>query len=364
LRPRPRPIIIAAVSKRRRIVILAFPSVQALDVTGPSEVFSLAHRAAREGAYEIELVGPEGRSISTSSGLQLAPHRSLDSCRGAIDTLLVAGGLGVADAARDPRLVSWLRRTARRSRRVGSVCTGAFLLARAGLLEGRRATTHWAACAALARNYPSIDVDPDPIFVRDGNVYTSAGVTAGIDLALALVEEDLGRDAALDVARALVLFIRRPGGQAQFSAGLAGQAASQPGVREVQGWIADHLEADLSVPALAERAFMSARNFARVFAREVGMTPAAYVEAVRVERARALLETTGLLLEEIARRCGFGTVETMRRAFLRRLHVSPRDYRARFAAGDAGDAGAAGAPEPPRSATRADNVIPIRSAAT
>jgi transcriptional regulator GlxA family with amidase domain len=336
-------------SRPRRIVILAFEAVQALDVTGPSEVFSLAHRAAPDGAYEIELVTPEGRLVTTSSGLRLAPHGRLEACRGAIDTLIVAGGLGVVDAARDAQLVLWLRLAARRSRRVASVCTGAFLLARAGALEGRRATTHWAACAALKRNYPSIDVDADPIFVRDGNVYTSAGVTAGIDLALALVEEDLGRPAALDVARALVLFIRRPGGQAQFSAGLAGQAASQPGVREIQGWIADHLDADLSVPALAERSYMSPRNFARVFAREVGMTPAAYVEAMRVERARTLLETTELLQDEIARRCGFGTVETMRRAFLRRLHVSPRDYRSRFAASPA---------------STSDNVIPIRSAAT
>jgi transcriptional regulator GlxA family with amidase domain len=211
------------------------------------------------------------------------------------------------------------------------VCTGAFLLARAGLLDGRRVTTHWNACAALARHYPSLKVEPDPIFVRDGNVYTSAGVTAGIDLALALVEEDLGREVALAVARDLVLFIRRPGGQAQFSAGLAGQAATRPGVRELQAWIADHLDGDLSVPALAERAFMSPRNFARVFSREVGVTPAAYVESLRLERARTLLETSELQLDEIALRCGFGTVETLRRVFGRRLGVNPNAYRSRFA---------------------------------
>ena len=207
---------------------------------------------------------------------------------------------------------------------------GAFLLARAGLLDGRRATTHWAACAALARNYPAVSVESDPIFVRDGNVYTSAGVTAGIDLALALVEEDLGRQAALAVARSLVLFIRRPGGQAQFSAGLAGQAAARPGLNELQAWIAEHLDHDLSVPALAERAFMSPRNFARVFANEVGVTPAAYVEAVRLERARTLLETTELQLDDVARRCGFGTVETLRRVFGRRLGVNPSDYHNQF----------------------------------
>jgi transcriptional regulator GlxA family with amidase domain len=342
-------------STPRRIVMVVFPQAQALDVTGPTEVFSLAHRAAPDGAYTIELVAPASGPVRTSSGIQLMPDTELERCRGAIDTLLVAGGLGTFDAARDPRLVAWIARAARRSRRVGSVCTGAFLLARAGLLDGRRATTHWASCEALDRSYPSIDVDPDPIFVRDGNVYTSAGVTAGIDLSLSLVEEDLGRDAALNVARALVLFIRRPGGQAQFSSSLAGQSASQPGIRETQDWITDHLDQDLSVPALAERAFMSPRNFARVFAREVGMTPAAYVEALRVERARTLLETAGVQLEEIAHRCGFGTVETLRRAFGRRLRVSPSDYRARFAAAEPG----AAPPEPQDNR----NVIPIRRSA-
>jgi transcriptional regulator GlxA family with amidase domain len=331
----------------RRIVLVAFPDVQILDVTGPSEVFSLANRAAdaaggaaggagaanRAAAYSLELVAPDHGEIAASSGLRLVPDRTLAECRGSIDTLIVAGGRGVQAAARDHRLTDWLRLTARRSRRVTSVCTGAFLLARAGLLDGRRATTHWNACDALARHYPSIAVEPDPIFVRDGNVYTSAGVTAGIDLALALVEEDLSREAALTVARDLVLFIRRPGGQAQFSAGLAGQAASRPGVRDLQGWIADHLDHDLSVPALAERAFMSPRNFARVFVREVGVTPAAYVESVRLERARTLLETGDeLQLEEVALRCGFGTVETLRRVFGRRLGVNPNAYRSRFAA--------------------------------
>ncbi len=315
----------------RRVVIVAFPQVQALDVTGPSEVVSLADRAMEGRAYDIELVAGEGDAVSTSSGLALVPHRSLEECTGPIDTLLVAGGLGVRRASEDERLISWLRLAARRSRRVASVCTGAFLLARAGLLENRRATTHWAACAALKRTYPTVDVRPDPIFVRDGNVYTSAGVTAGIDLALALVDEDLGSQAALDVARSLVLYIRRPGGQAQFSRGLAGQAATRPGIRELQDWIVDNLGEDLSVAALAERSFMSQRNFARVFTAEVGVTPAAYVESLRLERARLLLESTDLQLEEIVRQCGFGTPETLRRTFARRLRVSPSDYRERFA---------------------------------
>ncbi len=340
-------------SQGRRTVIVAFPGVQCLDVTGPAEVLSLAHRAAREPAYQIELVAPGGIRVRTTNGLELVPSGSLEACRGPIDTLIVAGGLGTREAARDEPLISWLRLAARRSRRVTSVCTGAFLLARAGLLDGRRATTHWSACAALARNYPAIEVQPDPIFVRDGNVYTSAGVTAGIDLALSLVEEDLGGRAALAVARDLVLFIRRPGGQAQFSSGLAGQDADRPSVRALQGWIADHLEADLSVAALADRAFMSQRNFARVFGREVGVTPAAYVSALRLERARTLLESTDLQLEEVARRCGFGTVETLRRVLRRALHVSPSDYRERFTAADFRERLAA--PEAP------PNVIPIRS---
>ena len=329
------------------MVVLAFPDVQALDVTGPIEVFSLAERASDRRPYAIELVAPDPDPVRTSSGLLLVPDRTLDGPSRAIDTLIVAGGRGTREAAYDERIVRWIVSAAKRSRRIASVCTGAFLLARAGLLDGRRATTHWAACDALARRYPSIEVDPDPIFVRDGNVYSSAGVTAGIDLALALVEEDLGRRAALDVARSLVLFVRRPGGQAQFSAALAGQAAERDLLRELQDWMADHLSEELSVPALAERALMSPRNFARVFSREVGSTPATYVESLRVERARTLLETTDLQLEEIAARTGLRSVRTLRRAFDRRLRVSPSDYRSRFR---------------PMLATgpRSDNVIELR----
>ncbi|HTX47460.1 MAG TPA: GlxA family transcriptional regulator [Solirubrobacteraceae bacterium] len=313
----------------RRIVILAFDRVQTLDITGPSEVFSLATRARPTAdTYSIELLTTGGAVVQTSSGLTLQPHGPLDTRE--IDTLVVPGGQGTRAAARDERLISWIRTAARRSRRVTSVCTGAFLLARAGLLDGRRATTHWAACKALQTLHPSIDVDPDPIFIRDGNVYTSAGVTAGIDLALALIEEDLGPQAALNVARSLVLFVRRPGGQAQFSAGLKSQAASQRRIRELQQWIQGHLTDDLTVPALADRSHMSERNLSRVFAKEVGETPAAYVESLRIERARMLLETTEHQLERIAGECGFGTVETLRRTFARRLHASPGDYRTRF----------------------------------
>jgi transcriptional regulator GlxA family with amidase domain len=210
------------------------------------------------------------------------------------------------------------------------VCTGAFLLAEAGLLDCRRATTHWAACRELAARFPGVTVESDPIYVRDGDVYTSAGVTAGIDLALAFVEDDLGPRAALEVARWLVLFVKRPGGQSQFSAQLAGQLAAREPLRDLQEWIPGHLDRDLSVTALAERAFMSPRNFARAFRREVGMTPAAYVESLRVERARLLLQSGDASVAEVARRCGFGTEETMRRAFHRRLRVGPAEYRERF----------------------------------
>lgn len=313
-----------------RVVIVAFDGVQALDVTGPSDVFDFAGRD--RGAYEIEVVAP-APVVRTSSGLQIVPHATIDRFRGRIDTLIVAGSTGERRDAVDEELITWLRAASRRARRTASVCTGAFLLARAGILDGRKATTHWKACEDLARQYPAVTVLPDPIYVRDGDVYTSAGVSAGIDLALALVEEDLGAQVALRVARELVLFVRRPGGQTQFSRGLAGQAASRPGIRELQEWIADHLDEDLSVTALAGRALMSPRNFARVFAAETGSTPAAYVEAIRLERARMLLESSEERIEEIARRCGFGTVETLRRSFGRHLHVSPHSYRERFAIG-------------------------------
>jgi transcriptional regulator GlxA family with amidase domain len=312
----------------RRIVIVAFPGVQTLDVTGPAEVLRAATRLRPPG-YEIVVAAPEVGPLRTST-VTMVPDQPLSSCTEPIDTLIVAGGTGTREAEHDEALISWLRYAAGRTRRVTSVCTGAFLLARAGLLDGRSATTHWASCAHLAERYPAVAVEPDPIFVRDGNVATSAGVTAGMDLALALVEEDLGRDVALEAARWLVLFLKRPGGQAQFSAQLAAQTADRAPLRELQAWIPDHLDQDLSVPALARRAGMSDRNFARAFRRETGVTPAAYVEAARVESARIALESGDLPVESVALQAGFGTVETLRRAFRRRVGVSPVDYRSRF----------------------------------
>ena len=318
----------------RRVVIVAFPRVQTLDVHGPAEVFSTASQLSDRDGYAVEVVAPRPGPLPTSS-VALYPDRTIDRCRGPIDTLVIAGGRGVHDAARDERMVAWVKAAAARSRRVASVCTGAFLLAQAGLLDGRRVTTHWAWCDQLASRHPGLEVDSDPIFVRDGNVATSAGVTAGMDLALALVEEDLGREAALETARWLVLFLKRPGGQAQFSSQLAAQMADREPLRELQEWLPDNLDEDLSVPALARRAHMSERNFARAFRQETGMTPAAYVELARVESARIALETGDLPVEAVARQSGFGTVETMRRAFARRLGVSPNGYRARFRSGAA-----------------------------
>jgi transcriptional regulator GlxA family with amidase domain len=314
----------------RRIAMLTFPKVQAIDVFGPIEVFSAADRLAGGGEYAVELLAEGRGSIETSSGVRVMPDRAASACRESLNTLIVAGGDGVGAALGERRLVRWIARAAGRSRRVCSVCTGAFLMAEAGLLDGRRATTHWAACDELARRFPAVLVEPDPIFVRDGDVATSAGVTAGIDLALALVEEDLGPEAAREVARWLVLFLKRPGGQSQFSAPLERPAAERPALREVQEWIPMHLEQDLSVTALAERASMSPRNFARAFRREVGATPAAYVERLRVERARSVLQSSDTPIDVVAAECGFGTVETLRRAFQRRVGASPSQYRERF----------------------------------
>jgi transcriptional regulator GlxA family with amidase domain len=315
-------------TRPRRIVLVSFPGVLGLDLIGPAEVFSTAGQI-NQGEYSVEVVATK-ESLSTSSGIGLAPGGALPRDAEEIDTVIVPGGVGTIDAEIDVELIEWLRNEAPKARRIASVCTGALLLARAGILDGRRATTHWAFCSVLARRHPEVDVVRDPIFVRDGDVYTSAGVTAGMDLALALVEEDLGREAALEVARWHVMFLKRPGGQSQFSATLAGQIAEPGPLRDLQEWIADNLDADLSVPALASRSHMSERNFARVFQREVGMTPARYVESLRLERARIELSDGSRPVASVARHCGFGTAATMRRVFERRLRIRPTDYRARF----------------------------------
>lgn len=307
------------------VVIVVYDGVQSLDVSGPAEVLAAAGEPVR-------VVSSSGQPVRSQSGLVLVPDGDLASARGPIGTLLVAGGEGVLQALGDRRLVAWLRRAARRSRRVASVCSGSFLLAEAGLLDGRRATTHWVACDTLAAMYPDVTVEPDPIFVRDGDVWTSAGVTAGMDLALAMVEEDHGSDVALEIARRFVLFLRRPGNQSQFSAALSVRPPDPDGLRDLLAWVATHLGGDLTVEALARRAHMSVRHFSRIFRSETGMTPARYVERVRLEAARRRLEETDLPVEAVAAECGFGTAETMRRAFLRALHVPPTEYRRRFRA--------------------------------
>jgi transcriptional regulator GlxA family with amidase domain len=326
----------AARHARRNVVFLAFPDVQVLDVTGPLEVFGRAARLLverglrRDLAYSVEIVAATAGPIKTSSGIRIVADRRYRDVRSGVDTLLVAGGRGARPAAQDAALCRWLARMAPRVRRLGSVCTGTFVLAAAGLLDGKRVTTHWASCDTLATQNPRVRVEPDPIFVRDGRLYTSAGVTAGMDLALAMVEEDFGRHVALGVARQLVMFLQRPGGQSQFSSQLAVQAADREPVRELVEWIADHLADDLSVSALAERIAMSPRHFARVFTSELHMTPARFVEVQRVEAARRRLEESSDGVERVAASCGFGGAEVMRRAFLRTVRVSPSDYRSRF----------------------------------
>ncbi|MFF4049239.1 GlxA family transcriptional regulator [Streptomyces chartreusis] len=311
---------------QRTVLFVLFDAVQSLDVTGPLEVFMGAEQHAT-GTYRIRTASLDGAPVRTSSGLTLVPDQALD---GPLDahTLVVPGGQGTRTP--DPALVGWLREHGPRAERLVSVCTGAILLAAAGLLDGRRATTHWAYCDKLARDHPDVEVDPDPIYVRDGHVATSAGVTSGIDLALALVEEDLGRAVALGIARHLVVFLRRPGNQAQFSAQLAAQTAQREPLRDVQRWITEHPDADLTVESLATRASLSPRHFARAFQTETGMTPGRYVDRVRLEHARRLLEDTSDGIEEISRASGYGTPEAMRRAFVRALGAAPAEYRRRF----------------------------------
>lgn len=310
----------------RTVLIVLFDGLQSLDVTGPLEVFAGAE-AYRADSYRIRTASPDGAPVRSSSGLLLVPDHSLADAP-APHTLLVPGGQGTRRP--DPRLVDWLREHGPRAERLVSVCTGAAVLAAAGLLDGRRATTHWAYCDQLARDHPRVEVDPDPIYVRDGHVATSAGVTSGIDLALALVEDDLGRAAALTIARHLVVFLRRPGNQAQFSVQLATQTARREPLREVQQWISEHPGDDLSVESLAARARLSPRHFARAFQSETGTTPGRYVERVRLEHARRLLEDTADGVEEISRACGYGTPEAMRRAFVKSLGSAPAEYRRRF----------------------------------
>lgn len=307
----------------RTVALLLHDEVRIFDHAVVYEVFERA-------PFTLRRCAPGRRPVRLPGGVTVRPDAGLDALPAA--DLVIVPGTETPEAPVGPAIVRALRSAHDAGVPVAALCAGAFTLAGAGLLDGRRATTHWAYCATLARHHPAVAVDPSPIYVRDGHIATSAGVTSGIDLALALVEEDLGRDIALAIARRLVLFLRRPGSQSQFSAQLAAQVAERDGLRHVQRWVAEHPGDDLSVARLAQRAGMSVRHFARSFREEIGVTPARYVEQARLEAARRLLEESDDGVESVARRCGFGTSETMRRTFLRALHLSPAEYRRRFQA--------------------------------
>jgi len=318
----------------KTVYVLAFANAQVLDVTGPLQVFASANDLLRQqglpAPYVATVIADPGGAVPTSAGLALLAE-PLPAPDAPSDTLIISGGWGVYAAAQAPHLVQWVAQQAGRSRRVASVCTGAFLLAASGWLDGRRVVTHWTRCEQLAREYPQLQVEANPIFINDGPVWTSAGVTAGIDLALALVEQDLGRGVALEVARHLVVFLKRPGGQSQFSATLALQ---QDGNRfdDLHAWIAENLAMDLGIPTLALQAGMSERSFVRHYRADTGQTPARAVELIRIETARRLLADTPLAIKRIAVQCGFGSEETLRRSFLRAMGVTPQAYRERFSA--------------------------------
>ncbi|MEV7612559.1 GlxA family transcriptional regulator [Streptomyces sp. NPDC089799] len=319
-----------------RVVIAVFPDVDLLDVTGPAEVFALANRVTAGERYDVRLAGPAAGPVRTFAGVRLYADVAFEDVGEGVDTLLVPGAVDVVDdgvvARIDGTVVEWVRATAPHARRVASVCVGAHVLAAAGLLDGKTATTHWSTAAQLTADHPNVTVDPDPIFVRAdrGRIWTGAGISACLDLALALVAEDLGEETALSVARQLVMYLKRQGGQSQFSVPLSRPAAGRRDIDALRLWIADHLDDDLSAAALASRMCLSERHFARVFTQETGISPAAYVEAARVEAARRLLETTDLPLDQVAATSGLGSAETLHRAFRRRLATTPAAYRRRF----------------------------------
>jgi transcriptional regulator GlxA family with amidase domain len=309
----------------RKVVIIGPPPVQILDVTGPLEVFSNAP------GYDIQLANPGlERTLQTNRGVVLADATPIADVQGPIDTLVIAGGPGAENGSYDPNFIAWIAKAGSQARRVASICTGAFLLAEAGLLNGKQAVTHWTFCDRLAREYPKVAVRPEPIFLRDGSIYTSAGITAGIDLSLTLVEEDHGHETALRIARFLVMFLVRPGGQAQYSHMLSHQAVTSQPLRELQVWMLQHLREPLTVESLAERIGLSARHFTRVCLRETGMNPGQFVDRMRVEAAQQIIDSSSRGLKEIADSCGFQSADAMRRTFLRVLGVTAAEYASRF----------------------------------
>ena len=319
-------------SKPHSVAILALPGVQLLDVSGPLDVLAQANAEVGAEFYRLCVITDGPPEIYSSSGIRLLADHTLS--RGApiprIDTLIVAGGPHVMDRAYSEKLQSWLRKTTAAARRYGSVCTGAFVLAAAGLLVGKKVTTHWNSARLLAERFPDVLVQEDAIHVRDGRVRTAAGVTAGLDLALSFVEEDLGRTTGIKVASQLVMYFKRPGGQLQFSRNNKLPAQGRSVLQSVQRWIAANPAADLSVPRLAERAGLSARHFARLFQHEVGVTPAAWVEEARIAAARKLLERGDQSPKQVAALCGFSNADVLRRAFSRHVGVTPAEYRRSF----------------------------------
>lgn len=324
-----------------RVVILAPPGVQSLDVVGPAEVFwEAARRLGDPEAYQVQVMATRSGPVCGTGSLRFLADRTIHDPDEPIDTLLVGGDPSFQEV--DPAVTAWLVRRTPQIRRYGSICTGVFLLAGAGLLDGHTVTTHWECADKLRQDYPHLSVDSDRIFIHDGRLCTAAGVTSGMDLALALVEEDYGRELALIVARYMVMFLKRPGGQSQFSAHLIGQMSGQSSIRKVADHVLANLQTDLSVDDLARRAGMSTRNFARVFRRELGVTPAEFVESARLDAARRLLQETDLPLQRVAHACGFGIVASMRRVFVRNLGIGPLDYRLAFQSALGGERRVAG----------------------
>lgn len=313
----------------KRIAILAFPGCQTLDVIGPLEVFAEVNRQTGKEVYDVEIVSNGAKPLVGCSGIGLVPHRTTEDPVRAVDTVLIAGGPDIQTKTLTENETRWILQSAKKARRYGSICSGAFMLAQTGLLAGRRVTTHWSKAGMLEKRHPELIMEADAIFVCDGPVCTSAGVTAGIDLALALIEDDCGRAVAMDTARELVVYLKRSGGQSQFSAHLSAQMSSMPAIEAIQVWIAEHPTADLSVEKLASRASMSPRNFSRTFLKETGLTPRDFVEATRTDLAKRLI-SENVPLQRAASQAGFGTISNLRRAFARRLMTTPSIYRDNF----------------------------------